>query len=314
MWPRCKDVSFRPSSGSSAIAGGLLGGPHELEPRRTLAVAPIQVPNLAVKPALAVKRVSKRARLAVIQTTVVPPEEYLKTRRVGIATRRHYLATATPFETDTYILIADPNVSVARIDTLLDHYLSKLFLNGEGTFAALTTLHGVASVRIIIVRTPDSLMLSRCTLEGFRREAPDISRDPCPWMAACLVARHLVTFGPQRVDAATVVLIQADTYAQPRVVFESEIQHLLPPRGPMPFTTVNFSPSTEGTFAKNRSQDDAVTVRTVDPVRAFVAPLALALKRRARLHGLRLVSLTLPQSEAVTALEFLKRRLVAPIV
>jgi hypothetical protein len=296
-WPRGKGVSSRPSSSSSGIAGGLLVGPREFEPRLTLAVAPIPVPTLVAKPARAAKRVSKRARLAATQPTVDPPEEYLKRRRVGVATRQNYLAAVTSFEADSNISISDPNVSLARIDTLLDHYLSKLFFNGEGIFAARTTLYGVAYVKNIIVRKTDSLMMSRCTLEGFRREDPDISRDPCPWMAACLVARHLVTLGPQGIDAAAMVLIQADTYARPREVLELEYQHILPPRGPVPFTTVNFFPSTEGKFAKNRSQDDAVTVGNVDPARAFVAPIVLALKRRARLHGVRLVSLTLPQYE-----------------
>jgi hypothetical protein len=70
----------------------------------------------------------------------------------------------------------------------------------------------------------------------------------------------------------------------------------------VPYTTLNFFPSTEGKFAKNRSQDDAVTVGTVDPDRAFVAPIVLALKRRARSRGVRLFSLTLPQYEKLVKL------------
>jgi hypothetical protein len=271
--PRDKIVSSRPSSSFSAIGGGLLLGPLETELRQSLAVVPLPVPNLVAEPTRVAKRLSKRARLAATQPMVDPPEEYLKRCRVGVATRQIYLAAVTSFEADSNFSIFDPNVCLARIDTLLDRYLSKLFFNGEGILAAWATLHGVAYVKNIVVRMTDSLMMSRCTLEGFRRKNPDISRDPCPSMAACLVARHLVTLGPQGVDAAAMVLIQADTYIRPREVSELEFQHILPLRELVPFMTMNFFPSTEGKFAKNLLQDDTVTVGTVDPNLAFLAPL-----------------------------------------
>jgi hypothetical protein len=295
MWPRGKTVSSRPSSSSFAIVGGLLVGTPPLALCSMPSIGTIPLHSLVAKPIPAAQRGSKRSRLAAIQAVVDPPEEYLKRRRVGAETRKNYLDAVSNSEQKSNISILDSRVSLIRLDTLLDHDLLRLFFHGKGIFAAPTTLYGDAYVENIIVPKTDALASSRCTLERFRPEDPDISRDLCPCMVACSVARQLVTLGGQGTEAAAVVLILTDTYARPPEVLEPEYQRILAPLEKVPSITLNFIPSTEGNVTKNLSQDDAVTVGTVDPDRAFVAPILLALMRRTQFQGVPLFSLTLPQ-------------------
>ena len=77
-------------------------------------------------------------------------------------------------------------------DTALNNYVHYLFVNGDGIFAARSSVYGIAHTMGLNLRDPHELPRSKAALVGYAAEAPDAQRDPLPWEATLCIAAFLV--------------------------------------------------------------------------------------------------------------------------
>ena len=114
---------------------------------------------------------------------------FLRRRRVGPAGRTKYLRAAglfTSFCRDRRMAYTTP----AEVDHALDIYLVWLFAKQRVPLQkAREAYYGV---RFAIDLQNSHLTLARVSLDGFKREDPDLSREPCPWEVATLVALDIL--------------------------------------------------------------------------------------------------------------------------
>ena len=192
----------------------------------------------------------------------------------------------------------------------MNAYLHKLFFDGHGIFAVKAAVCGYAHVEALNMRDPLEMASSRKALLGYRAIAPDHQRDPCPWEAVLLIAKHLLELKTETdTVAAHACLIAFECYTRPSellavrpcdiVVLREKAVHRYP------MISMRLAPSSDelagGAKATKAGEFDD-TVVLGDAVsskfgRAWIADLTAALaKRRAGLQ--QLLPITLGQWEA----------------
>ncbi|CAK0871368.1 unnamed protein product [Prorocentrum cordatum] len=187
-------------------------------------------------------------------------EGYLAGRRVKPQTLRRHQEAMQGF-TAACPRAAGHGCALEEFDAMLEQYLAIQFFSiGARAHEARDVLCGCAWMRrASVAKLPAALS----AVEGFRKEGPGSSRDPCPWEAVVAIAAHLMihdsSLGPW---AAAAVLLGLDTYARIGALRAVKAHDLLKPaRGVQPARWAPaFSPEPDGEVSKTKTQDDAVLV------------------------------------------------------
>ena len=183
---------------------------------------------------------------------------FLRRRRVGPAGRTKYLKAAglfTSFCRDRRMAYTTP----AEVDHALDIYLVWLF--AKQRVPLQNAREAYYGVRFAFDLQNSHLTLARASLDGFKREDPDLSREPCPWEVATLVALDILE--QPNSDApliAAAVLLDFDVYARPGALCGLECRSLIAVTGSR-FCLV-FFPGDREERSKGQTQDDTVEIGT----------------------------------------------------
>ena len=150
---------------------------------------------------------------------------FLRRRRIGPAGRSKYLKAAGLFNSfcrDRRMAATTP----AEVDHALDIYLVWLFAKQRVPLQqAREAYYGV---RFAFDLQNSHLALARASLDGFKREDPDLSREPCPWEVATLVALDILEQpGSDAPLIAAAVLLDFDVYARPGALCGLECRSLI---------------------------------------------------------------------------------------
>ena len=194
-----------------------------------------------------------------------------------------------------------PNSDMKLLDKHLDKFITQQFFEGVSFDQINTMVHGTLFMARLRMKH-SALPLTKATMKGFRRLAPSSTREPAPWEAVCLMARHLAsraqkTKDPAPLDAAAAAVLQFDSYARPSATLSLEFQHVIPP--PRGGTSggkrwgLVFAPSDELATTKTNTQDDTVLLNTPAAHRDWISMIAAALRARARRHSAPLFGITL---------------------
>ena len=107
--------------------------------------------------------------------------------------------------------------TVAWLDMYIERYLELLFKRqlprsmGHVFIAALGHHFAVS-----FEKTPDAIPFSRVAMAGWRRLEPDASKEPLPWVFACLIALWLCQQNNAAdLQAARGLVVQFDFYLRP---------------------------------------------------------------------------------------------------
>lgn len=80
-----------------------------------------------------------------------------------------------------------PVTQQADLDWTMTKYLHHLYFGGDSTYAGRVAVYGVAHIRMLNLRDPLELALSRQALRGFGVAASETQRDPICWEALALL-------------------------------------------------------------------------------------------------------------------------------
>ena len=129
---------------------------------------------------------------------------YLARRRVKPITLARYQQASRAFTT-AFPRAAAPDCTISEFDLLLERHLTVLFFDeGARAHDARNALYGSAWMR----RVPaSSLPAALSSLDGFKKEDPGGTRDPCPWEAVLAIAVVLMRMTPLGLLAAAAVLL-----------------------------------------------------------------------------------------------------------
>ena len=132
---------------------------------------------------------------------------------MGPAGRSKYLKAAADFRE----FCAIQSMSLApspEVDDALDQYQVHLFAGEKSRLrVAREAFYGV---RYAFDLHNFHLPLSKASLEGFRKEDADASREPCPWEALVLAVLPIMEMGTaESVLASAALLLNFDAYARP---------------------------------------------------------------------------------------------------
>ena len=217
-----------------------------------------------------------------------PALGFLRRRRVGPKGRTKYTAAATGFE--AYCTPRSlPLSSCEEIDVALDSYLVFLFAGDRTRVqAAREAFYGV---RYFYDLHNHHLPLSRGGLEGFKKEDPDVTREPCPWEVLCMACLAVLLLGTEEAAlAACALLLCFDSYARPGALCKLRGDSLMK-AGPNTWCLV-FFPGDRSERSKTFTQDDTVEVGGID--RLWLRHVAAAVHSRRR-EASSLFGLTLPK-------------------
>ena len=217
-----------------------------------------------------------------------PALGFLRRRRVGPKGRTKYTAAATGFE--AYCTPRRlPLSSCEEIDVALDSYLVFLFAGDRTRVqAAREAFYGV---RYFYDLHNHHLPLSRGGLEGFKKEDPDVTREPCPWEVLCMACLAVLLLGTEEAAlAACALLLCFDSYARPGALCKLRGDSLMK-AGPNTWCLV-FFPGDRSERSKTFTQDDTVEVGGID--RLWLRHVAAAVHSRRR-EASSLFGLTLPK-------------------
>ena len=143
---------------------------------------------------------------------------YLKFRRVSEATLSRYSRAVISFLETSRITVPDDLSSLSASDIpdqVVEYFLERLFESGYevhvGTYlvAALNFFVGVSP------RAQTPWPNARGALAGWKNLEPAVSRLPCPWIVAVLVASHLARMKTAvALQAARLWILSFDTYSR----------------------------------------------------------------------------------------------------
>ena len=161
------------------------------------------------------------------------------------------------------------------LDLAMQCYLEDLFLSGEGLFVARNAVYGEAFVRELDLRDRAVLRRSRDSLVGWKKLSPESSRNPLPWVFACLIALHLCLHcGRPGIHAAACLVLQFDAYLRPGVAVMLRRESVVPPvQGVVSAYrrwALLLAPLESGTTSKTGTRDDSI-ILGVSPARVFIA-------------------------------------------
>lgn len=185
-----------------------------------------------------------------------PVQGFLRRRRVGPAGRSKYLKAAADFRefcaTQRLSLASSPEV-----DDALDQYQVHLFAGEKSRLrVAREAFYGV---RYAFDLHNFHLPLSKASLEGFRKEDPDASREPCPWEALVLAVLPIMEMGTaESVLASAALLLNFDAYARPGALCQLRGSSLL--RAGSNRWCLIFFPGDQLDTSKTGTQDDTVEI------------------------------------------------------
>ncbi len=151
------------------------------------------------------------------------------------------------------------SVSHGQLDAILAEYMEHLYLQGETAAVARYALYGVSFVMDLVTRDHQVFPLSKKTLKGFMRKAPEPSRDPPPYQLAWLAADFFVRSYRGRLGAlaAAATLIAADGYLRPSEALGLRKEDFFcSGRGTQQEWSVVVAPLTRALPAKNKQFDD----------------------------------------------------------
>ena len=217
-----------------------------------------------------------------------PALGFLRRLRVGPKGREKYTAAAAGFE--AYCIPRKlPLTSCEEIDVALDSYLVFLFAGDRTRVqAAREAFYGV---RYFYDLHNHHLPLARAGLEGFKKEDPDVARDPCPWGVLCMASLAVLLLGTEEAAlAAAALLLCFDSYARPGSLCKLRGDSLMK-AGPNTWCLV-FFPSDRSERSKTFTQDDTVEVGGLD--RTWLRQVAAAVHSRRR-ESSSLFGLSLPK-------------------
>ena len=154
-------------------------------------------------------------------------------------------------------------LTLKDLDRRLSEYIENLYLGGESVSVARYALYGVAFQLDVPMRDASAFALSKKSLKGFGRKAPENSRDPPPVEVVWLLAEFMLRLlpGPLGGRAAALVWLAFDGYLRPTEalslrkddVYTSVTKKVL-------HISVVVAPRSRGTPAKNKQFDDGYTV------------------------------------------------------
>ena len=154
---------------------------------------------------------------------------FLRRAKVTVQTQLRYRQASTAFRS----FCAERALSLSstvELDLAMQCYLEDLFLSGEGLFMARNAVYGEAFVRELDLRDRAVLRLSRDALLGWRKLCPESSRNPLPWLFACLIALHMCLQGGRPgIHAAACLVLQFDAYLRPSVAVLLRCENVVPP-------------------------------------------------------------------------------------
>ena len=109
-------------------------------------------------------------------------------------------------------------------------FLEELYLRGEATSVARDVLFGVI-FELGLGKGPNVLPRCRRSLQGFRRDDPPVSEDPCPREAAALVTAALLKDGPLlSVLSGLAFGVQYDLFTRPSETLNILKEDVVAPR------------------------------------------------------------------------------------
>lgn len=164
----------------------------------------------------------KRARLLHATLRADRPG-FLPRARVTDLTRHRYedaLAEFVAFAGPEANVVTRPAGAYDLLDEKLEQYFELLCRTGKGKSKATYTMAAIVHLGNWhrgqrLARLPRSM----CALSGWARLAPDESKEPCPWIIAALISRHLAgSDAPQAAFLARAVIVQFGFMLRPNEV------------------------------------------------------------------------------------------------
>ena len=182
---------------------------------------------------------------------------FLRRRRVGPAGRSKYLHAAGLFRA----FCRERRLALAvapDVDHALDLYLVQLFAKQRLPLQQAREVFD--GVRFAYDLQNQHLPLAHASLDGYKREDPDSSREPCPWEVATMAAldtlEHCLEQEAPLIAAA--ILLDFDCYARPGAICGLQCRSLIAVDDSR-FCIV-FFPGDREERSKARTQDDTVEV------------------------------------------------------
>ena len=110
------------------------------------------------------------------------------------------------------------SIKDAHLDRNLRRYLQEIFFAGAPPYDARTVVHGTIFARELL-KSPDTLPLSKATLAGFTTSSPEHARDPMPEEAWWLIMENLFECqGKDGRHAARALAVSYDGFFRPSEV------------------------------------------------------------------------------------------------
>jgi hypothetical protein len=205
---------------------------------------------------------------------------FLRRARVTVQTQLRYRLASTAFRS----FCAERELALSsreELDLAMQCYLEDLFLSGEGLFMARNAVYGEAFVRELDLRDRAVLRLSRDSLLGWKKLCPESSRNPLPWVFACLIAMHLCVHGGRPgIHAAACLVLQFDAYLRPGVAVLLRRENVVPPARNVASAyrrwALLLAPLESGTTSKTGTRDDSILLG-ISPARVFIAGIVAEL-------------------------------------
>ena len=143
---------------------------------------------------------------------------FLRRARVQPRTLARYMNAFSFFEKDTGTTLNQFScATVGLLDKYIESYLELLFKlqqpRSMGLFFLAALGHRFA---VSFEKTPGAIPFSRVAMAGWRRLDPDVSKEPLPWVLACLMALWLCQQNNAAdLQAARGLVVQFDLYLRP---------------------------------------------------------------------------------------------------
>ena len=180
---------------------------------------------------------------------------FLRRRRVGAAGRQKYARSASLFR-QFCVQQKLPLSDTSEVDSALDMYIVHLSTQKASLQEGREAFY---SVRYTFDLQSFHLPLAHASLDGYKREDPDISRDPCPWEVACLAALQVLEMpDPLAPLAAAAILLCFDGYSRPGALCGLMCESLI--SLDQQRWCLIFFPANREERSKSRTQDDTIEI------------------------------------------------------